>query len=127
MPKNIVKFLIEKYQIKQTIMTSNKYNHQEIYKAFLDKSGIIELYLHLGGSEPVNMSNGSMSAHAFWRGDNKRSLTITADKDLAFDFASNKGFNSFSMATEVTGSKEQAYLAMCQVAGVDINKFEKNQ
>ena len=104
-------------------MTTNTYNHKAISKDFLDKSNIIELYKSIGGIEPKIMANGQVSAHAFWRGDKKRSLSLTIDQDRAYDFAEAKGYNSYSLAVEILGSKDEAYLAMCKEANLDINDY----
>lgn len=104
-------------------MTTNTYNHKAISKDFLDKSNIIELYKSIGGIEPKIMTNGQVSAHAFWRGDKKRSLSLTIDQDRAYDFAEAKGYNSYSLAVEILGSKDEAYLAMCKEANLDINDY----
>ena len=104
-------------------MTTNTYNHKAISKDFLDKSNIIELYKSIGGIEPKKMANGQVSAHAFWRGDKKRSLSLTIDQDRAYDFAEAKGYNSYSLAVEILGSKDEAYLAMCKEANLDINDY----
>ena len=105
---------------------TNNYNHKKLFEDFLDKSNIIELYKAIGGTEPIIMANGQGSAHAFWRGDKKRSLSITPDQDRAYDFAESKGYNSYSLAIEVLGSKEKAYQAMCKVANLDINNYLKD-
>jgi DnaB-like helicase C terminal domain/Toprim-like len=104
-------------------MTINTYNHKAIFKDFLDRSNIIELYKSIGGTEPITMANGQVSAHAFWRGDKKRSLSLTVDQDRAYDFAEAKGYNSYSLAVESLGSKDEAYLAMCRVANLEINDY----
>ena len=109
-------------------MSETTINHQKLYQDFLDKSDIVELYNHIktpGTPETVPLNNGNKSGHAFWRGDKKRSLSLDPRGQQAYDFAENKGYNAYSLALEALGSKEEVYIQMCQVAGLNITLYER--
>lgn len=107
-------------------MLDIKFNHKKIYQDFIDKSNIIELYEAIKPAEipsPKRQNTGKYLGHAFWRGDKTPSLLLVPNENLAYDFADAKCYNVYSMAMEALGSKEASYIAMAQVARLDLDTY----
>jgi replicative DNA helicase len=107
-------------------MSETSINHKKLHSDFLDRSNIVDFYNHIkpaGIPEPTPMNNGNKIAHAFWRGDKKKSLSLDPKDNRAYDFAENKGYNTYSLGIEALGGKEATYKAMAQVAGLDLDKY----
>jgi Virulence-associated protein E/Toprim-like len=100
-------------------------NNSNLFDIFNDKSNILELYKQLGGQDPITLTNGEYSGHAFWRGDKHRSLSINPDKNTAYDHTEGAGYNPYSLALKVVGSKEGALEIMAKLVNVDIDELYK--
>jgi DnaB-like helicase C terminal domain/Toprim-like len=107
-------------------MSETSINHKKLHSDFLHRSNIVDFYNHIkpaGIPEPTQMNNGNKIAHAFWRGDKKKSLSLDPKDNRAYDFGENKGYNTYSLGVEALGSKEATYMAMAQVAGLDLDNY----
>jgi hypothetical protein len=110
-------------------ITNDKINHDKLYKAFLEKSNILDVYEFIGGDKNrlISQSNGEFSGLAVWRNEKNKSASFNPDKDLVNDFADGLGYNSYSLLKQHLNSKDEVYKAMCSISGLNINDYYYNK